>query len=665
MALAAGVAASIWLASGSAVVWAAYLAAALGVVYGAVLATAPGALRDSPRAWLWRAGVDVVLISLLTYATGGVSSPFFALYLLAALGAAEASGRAEVRAMTALLLAGYLSAALAGMASFEPSAAVTACVQAAALVLACFLAGKAGSELDRLRQESRQTSEALAAEERYGERLSDSLDALGPALALLRPQDVLQWAAEAARKSVGASYAHVSILEGSLHRTVAGESLDSYPSWWHPEIQRLTLWSARSGQTMYHAPDIPGIGSFLTLPIADEGEARGYGALLVGGEEFTEEEERILRRIAREAASALARREEAPAGRDPVSRLPNHASLRQALQREHIYNGAITLLCTEIEGLQRHSKLYGPAASENLLREIGGHLDASTYRAFQTSADEIAVLVSGESESRTRRAALGVKSLIEDATAGSAAPFTVHVGITHIEDAAPYAPEEALRSARRALPEARLNPEGIARHVETESGKATDTSGMVRALVEAAEAHDDQLGDHMRGVSRLSYRLGVELGLPEHRLRTLETGALLHDVGKIGLPQSLLRKPSSLSGEEYETMKQHPEIGVKILEPIEELGHVLPVVEHHHERYDGAGYPAGLRGEDTPLEARITFVADALDSMTRERVYQPGLPLQTAVREITDGSGTQFDPDVVEALLALLKSDRRGLRLAT
>lgn len=663
--LAVALAAAVWFAGGFPAEWAAYLAAALGVVYGAVLAAAPGALRDSPRTWLWRAVVDVALISLLTYATGGVSSPFFALYLLAALGAVEASGKSEIQAMTALLLAGYLTAALAGMASFEPSVVVTACVQAAALVLACYLSGKAGAELERIREESDQKSEAIASEESYGERLSGSLRELGPALALLRPQDMLQWAAESAQRSAGASYAHVSILEGSLHRTVAGEVLDSYPSWWHPEVQRLTLWSARSGQTMYHDPEIPGIGSFLALPIADEDETYGYGALLVGGEDFGEEEERILRRIARETARALAHREEAPAGRDPVSRLPNHASLRRVLQLENIYNGAVTLLCAEIEGLQRHSKLYGAAASEDLLREIGSQLDASTYRAFQTSADEIAVLVSGKSENRIRRAALGLKNLIESLTSASAAPFTVHVGITQIEDGAPYAPEDALHSARRALTEARLSPEGIARRTETEPGRVTDTSGMVRALVEAAEAHDDQLGDHMRGVSRLAGRLGEQLGLPEHRLRTLETGALLHDVGKIGLPQSLLRKPSSLNEEEYETMKCHPDLGVKILEPVEELRHALPVVKHHHERHDGAGYPDGLQGKDIPLEARITFVADALDSMTRERVYQPGLPLKTAVQEITDGSGTQFDPEVVEALLALLQYDRRGLRLAT
>ena len=162
--LAVALAAAVWFAGGFPAEWAAYLAAALGVVYGAVLAAAPGALRDSPRAWLWRAVVDVALISLLTYATGGVSSPFFALYLLAALGAVEASGKTEIQAMTALLLAGYLTAALAGMASFEPSVVVTSCVQAAALVLACYLSGKAGAELERIREESDQKSEALASE---------------------------------------------------------------------------------------------------------------------------------------------------------------------------------------------------------------------------------------------------------------------------------------------------------------------------------------------------------------------------------------------------------------------------------------------------------------------------------------------------------------------
>lgn len=663
-ALAAAVAISVWLSGAGAAGWPAYLAAALGILYGLVLAAAPGALRDSPRGWLRRAGVDVVLISILAYSTGGVSSPFFALYLLAALGAVEASDGAEVRALAGLLLAGFLSAAIAGTVSFAPSVAATAAVQAAALVLACHLAGKAGSYITRLDADSRRTAEALASEERYGERLSGSLAALGPALALLRPQDTLQWAAESARKSVGASYAHVSILEGSLHRTAADDSLDSYPSWWYPEIQRLALWSARSGQTLYHNPDIPGIKSLIALPIADDGKVYGHGALLVGGEDFAEEDERILNRIAREAALALTSREEAPAGRDPISRLPNHASLRRALQRENVYNGTVTLLCAEIEGLERHSQLYGPAAGEDLLREIGHRLDASPHRAFQTAADEIAVLVSGTNENRVRRAALSLKSIVENLTALSAAPFTVYVGITHIEDAAPYAPEAALHAARRALPEARRSPEGFSR-ASPETQKATNTPGMVRALVEAAEAHDDQLGDHMRGVSQLARKLGEQLGLPEHRLRALETGALLHDVGKIGLPQSLLRKPSSLSDEEYETMKRHPEFGVRILQPIQELRHTLPIVKHHHERYDGAGYPDGLQGEDIPLEARITLVADALDSMTRERVYRSGLSMQTAMREITDGSGTQFDARVVEALLLLLESDRRGLRLAT
>ncbi|MDN5697627.1 MAG: HD domain-containing protein [Rubrobacter sp.] len=662
--MAAIVAAAIWLSGMEADLWAAYLASGLALVYGLVLsATPPGSLRDSPRAWLWRSVVDVALISVLIYATGGVSSPFFALYLLAALGAVEASDGADTKALAGILLAGYLSAAITGTGAFTNAVAAAGAVQTATLLLACHLASKAGLELGRLRGQSHQMTETLASEERYAERVSESLATLGPALALLRTQDTLQWAVEAAQRSVEASYAHIATLEDGLHRTVAGESLESYPSWWHPEIQRLVLWSARSGKTMYHHPDIPGMEALIALPVADEDGVHGHGALIVGGDGFAEEEERILRRIARETALALTSREEASAGRDSISRLPNHASLRRVLQKENTYNGAVTLLCAEIEGLERHSRLYGPAASESLLREIGDRLDASTYRAFQTAADEIAVLVSGNNESRVRRSALGLKSLIESLTAGSAAPFTVYVGITHIEDAAPYAPEESLREARRALTEARRNPEGVARAPQTESAK--DDAGIILALVEAAEAHDAQLGEHLRSVSQLSRKLGAQIGLPEHRLQNLETAALLHDVGKIGLPQKLLRKPSSLTAEEYETMKQHPDLGVRILKPVEELKHTLPVIKHHHERYDGTGYPDGLSGENIPLEARITLVADALDVMMRDRVYQPGIPMETAVREITTASGTQFDPDIVDALLALLESDRRGLRLAT
>lgn len=256
---------------------------------------------------------------------------------------------------------------------------------------------------------------------------------------------------------------------------------------------------------------------------------------------------------------------------------------------------------------------------------------------------------------------------MREVTGNAAVPFAACVGIAPVggPGGVSWPPSEALSGARRALERARRSPEGVAYATEPDAQpEDAETPSAVHALVEAAEAHDAYLGEHLRSVSRLARALGRQLGLSGQPLEALTTGALLHDVGKIGLRQSLLQKPGPLDDEEYEEMKLHPVLGVKILEPVQGLSRALPTVKHHHEHYDGGGYPDGLAREEIPLEARITLVADALDSMIRDRAYRKGLDLEVAVRELTAGSGSQFDPEVVSALLTLLDSGDGKLRLA-
>jgi HD-GYP domain-containing protein (c-di-GMP phosphodiesterase class II) len=137
---------------------------------------------------------------------------------------------------------------------------------------------------------------------------------------------------------------------------------------------------------------------------------------------------------------------------------------------------------------------------------------------------------------------------------------------------------------------------------------------------------------------------------------------LLHDVGKIGVPDTVLHKPGRLTAEEYEVMKRHPVLGVEIVSPVEELAVALPVINHHHERFDGTGYPDGLRGEDIPLVARVAAVADAFDSIIRDRPYGYGMSEEAALKEVEDNSGTQFDPRIVRTLREVLEDagDRRA-----
>ena len=147
--------------------------------------------------------------------------------------------------------------------------------------------------------------------------------------------------------------------------------------------------------------------------------------------------------------------------------------------------------------------------------------------------------------------------------------------------------------------------------------------------------------------------MAKKLGLSPEDQANLLYAAQLHDIGKIGISEQLLNKPGKLNMVEYETIKTHPSKGVKILEPLDFLGHLLPAVEFHHEWYDGSGYPRGLAQDEIPFMARIIAVCDTFDAMTSERSYRKPLPLKIAIQEIKDGSGTQFDPQAVTAFLEI------------
>ena len=178
--------------------------------------------------------------------------------------------------------------------------------------------------------------------------------------------------------------------------------------------------------------------------------------------------------------------------------------------------------------------------------------------------------------------------------------------------------------------------------------------GAVRALAAALDARDPYTAGHSERVSRFSVAMGEELDLDTESIETLRLGALLHDIGKIGVPDEVLRKPGILSEAEFEAIKTHPTAGARILRSIAFLAPHIPIVELHHERPDGLGYPYGLRGDDIPLFARIVHVADAFDAMTSARAYRSGRIPVEAISELRRHIGTDFDGPSVEALIAAL-----------
>jgi len=173
----------------------------------------------------------------------------------------------------------------------------------------------------------------------------------------------------------------------------------------------------------------------------------------------------------------------------------------------------------------------------------------------------------------------------------------------------------------------------------------------VKVLVEAIDAKDPYTRGHSNRVSKISVEVAAQFGFTEDQLEILEYGALLHDIGKIGIKDEILQKPGRLSSKEYQHIQEHPLIGVKIVEGVEFFRDKIPMIRNHHERFDGSGYPDGLVGEAIPLEARIVSIADAFDAMTSLRPHRRAMPLEDALMEMGKGRGTQFDPHFLEIFL--------------
>jgi putative nucleotidyltransferase with HDIG domain len=181
----------------------------------------------------------------------------------------------------------------------------------------------------------------------------------------------------------------------------------------------------------------------------------------------------------------------------------------------------------------------------------------------------------------------------------------------------------------------------------------------VRSLVAAIDAKDSYTKGHQERVAMFTMILGEEMGLSAMEMDLLQQAAILHDIGKIGVPEHILRKPSTLTFEEFKVIKQHPVIGAEIISPVEFLKEAVPIVLHHHEKFDGTGYPEGIKGLQIPCSARIIAVADAIDAMLSQRPYAPAKTVEQVREQLRLCSGTQFDPKIAETALKIDLPSRR------
>ncbi|HZR95887.1 MAG TPA: diguanylate cyclase [Gaiellaceae bacterium] len=363
---------------------------------------------------------------------------------------------------------------------------------------------------------------------------------------------------------------------------------------------------------------------------------------------------------------------------DPLTGLGNHRHFHERLQRElataEQEGRSLSLCLVDIDDFKQINDRFGHPVGDRVLGQVATRLRQGG-ESFRLGGDEFAVLLPG----LDARDAVGVaRSVVERVGAmelESVGTLTVSAGVAtypvqgvgrdeliRLADSALYWAKEDGKNRARTYEPALVQLEQL--HALADG---TDRAARYRAaasLAKAVDARDAYTGSHSERVSDLSARIARRLGLDEAQVELTRLAASLHDLGKLAIPEEILRKPSALNETERLVLQRHPQIGYRMLES---LG-VEPVSEwvlHHHERWDGDGYPNRLRGDEIPLGARIIFVADAYDAMTSERVYRDPLTPAEALDELDRCAGTQFDPLVVDAFADELSLERHPVTLAS
>jgi diguanylate cyclase (GGDEF)-like protein len=348
---------------------------------------------------------------------------------------------------------------------------------------------------------------------------------------------------------------------------------------------------------------------------------------------------------------------------DPLTGLGNHRSFHERLQRELVVadeEGASLALClVDFDDLKSVNDRFGHPVGDLVLGQVASRLRQGG-EAFRLGGDEFAVLLPRQDEQQAAAVARSIVERVAALDVEGVGPVTVSAGVATYPMQG-SGRDELIRLADSALYWAKKDGKNRVRAYAAESilranlEELTDTPDRAaryraaESLAKAVDERDAYTGSHSQRVGEYSALIARRLGADHSGIELTRLAGSLHDLGKLAIPEEVLRKSSSLSQAERLMLERHPQIGFKMLES---LG-VEPVAEwvlHHHERWDGAGYPNRLAGDQIPLGARIIFVADAYDAMTSERAYREPLTRQDALAELERCSGTQFDPTVVRAL---------------
>ena len=357
---------------------------------------------------------------------------------------------------------------------------------------------------------------------------------------------------------------------------------------------------------------------------------------------------------------------------DPLTGLGNHRHFHERLQRELATaedGGTIVSLCfLDIDDFKQINDRHGHPAGDRVLTQVAARLRQGG-ESFRLGGDEFAVLLPGLDAEAAVEIARAIVERIGEADLAPVGSITVSAGVAgfpehsrerdsliRLADGALYRAKEHGKNRVQVAREGELEP------IPKRPTEISDAPARFRAAASLARAVDERdvyEGSHSERVSTLAAQIGEAMGLSPAEIELARIAGRLHDLGKLAVPQEILTKQGPLSRSERTVLERHAAIGARMLESIG-LEAAAPWVLRHHERWDGAGYPDGLRGEEIPLGARILFVADAFDSMTSHVSYRRRLSPADAGRELREGAGSQFDPAVVEAFASTLEAEAIG-----
>jgi len=506
-------------------------------------------------------------------------------------------------------------------------------------------------------------------------------------------QMIFEAFAQELKNVVDIDWATIALIDGDeLHFVALSSTIGSA---WHPE-ERIPLkgtateLACRERRAVYE-PDLKrhhrfwtwenhlkqGISSIVSLPLSVTD--RVIGTLILASRTpgaYSRGQIALLERVALQIAAPVENAQlyalaEQKSRIDELTGLFNRRHfeerLKEEIARHSRYDDPFSLFIIDLDNFKTYNDVYGHPAGDTLLGEIGTIIKNSVRdadQAFRYGGDEFVVILPQTIAGDAQAVAERVRGQIADEMEKRSLTVTCSIGLASypadgvIAGELVVAADTALYYAKwtggnrtYSSSKAASDPSDDART----HGKRDGLSA-VYALVAVVEARDPYVYGHSRRVNTYAVVLAEAIGLSPDEVSRVSTAALLHDIGKIGIPDEVLNKKAKLTAENWEAIRAHPRLGTNIVSNIPQLLRCADSILHHHERWDGSGYPEGLKGDQIPLESRILAIADSFEAMSSARPYRPALSREEVMDELKKGAGTQFDPNLVEVFIGIIEA---------